>query len=49
VVAAVAGAGLRVAMTRWAGADGRRPLADFVHEAFGVLATGLAEPTDDET
>jgi len=31
-------------MMRWAGTEGRSPLSDFVREAFGILAAGLAEP-----
>ncbi|MFI7545851.1 TetR family transcriptional regulator [Actinoplanes sp. NPDC049599] len=48
VVAAATGAAFRIAMMRWCAADGRLPLADCVHEAFGVLATGLAHPTNEE-
>ncbi|RSM56677.1 TetR family transcriptional regulator [Actinoplanes sp. ATCC 53533] len=48
VVAAVTAAALRVAMMRWCAADGVRPLTELVHEAFGVLATGLAAPTNEE-
>ena len=48
VVAAATGAAFRIAMMRWCAADGRLPLADFVHEAFGVLAAGLAHPTNEE-
>jgi AcrR family transcriptional regulator len=44
LVTSVAGAAFRTAMMRWAGCDGRRPLTEFVDEAFGVLATGLADP-----
>jgi AcrR family transcriptional regulator len=48
VVAAATGAAVRIAMMRWCAADGLRPLADFVHEAFGVLAGGLTRPTNEE-
>jgi AcrR family transcriptional regulator len=48
VVAAATGAAFRVAMMRWCAADGTRPLSDLVHEAFGVLTTGLADPTNEE-
>jgi AcrR family transcriptional regulator len=48
VVAAATGAAFRVAMIRWAAGDGVPPLSDCVHEAFGVLATGLADPTNEE-
>jgi AcrR family transcriptional regulator len=44
VVATVTGAAFRSAMIRWAAADGSQRLTDFVHQAFGLLATGLAEP-----
>jgi hypothetical protein len=33
-------------MTRWAAGHGARTLSDHVHEAFGVLATGLADPIE---
>ncbi len=48
VVAAATGAAFRVSMMRWAASDSPRPLAEFVHEAFGVLATGLTAPTNEE-
>jgi AcrR family transcriptional regulator len=48
VVAAATGAAFRVAMMRWAASEGPRPLADFVHEAFGVLAAGLTDPKNEE-
>ena len=48
VVAAASGAAFRVAMLRWCAADGARPLTELVHEAFGVLASGLADPTNEE-
>jgi len=48
VAAAVTGAAFRVAMMRWCAADGVRPLSVLVHEAFGVLATGLTDPTNEE-
>jgi AcrR family transcriptional regulator len=48
VVAAACGAAFRIAMMRWAADDGAEPFSDFVHEAFGVLATGLADPTTEE-
>lgn len=44
VAAAVTGAAFRAAMIRWASGDSVRPLAEYVHEAFGVLAAGLAPP-----
>ena len=46
VTASVAGAAIRAAMTRWAAGHGARTLSDHVHEAFGVLATGLADPIE---
>jgi AcrR family transcriptional regulator len=48
VVAATTGAAFRVAMMRWCAAGGRQSLSECVHEAFGVLATGLADPTNEE-
>ena len=44
VAASVIGATIRAAMIRWAAGGGSRTLSDHVHEAFGVLATGLADP-----
>jgi AcrR family transcriptional regulator len=44
LVTSVVGAAFRTAMLRWAGCGGARPLTEFVDEAFGVLATGLADP-----
>jgi AcrR family transcriptional regulator len=44
LAASLTGAAFRTSMIRWAGADGRRQLFDFVSEAFGILAAGLAEP-----
>ena len=44
VTAAVVGAAVRTAMIRWADCDGTRPLTELVHEAFEVVATGLADP-----
>ena len=44
LTAAVTGAAVRTAMVRWAACDGARPLIDLVHEAFGILATGLTDP-----
>ena len=41
-------AAFRAAMTICATADGSRPLADFVREAFESLAAGLIEPTPTE-
>jgi len=50
LAATLTGAAFRTAMIRWAGADDGRQLSDFVREAFGILAAGLAEPppTDEE-
>jgi AcrR family transcriptional regulator len=45
LTAAVIGAAVRTAMIRWAAGDRPAPLIDFVHEAFGFLATGLTDPT----
>ena len=45
LTAAVTGAAVRTAMVRWAACDGARTLIDLVHEAFGILATGLTDPT----
>lgn len=44
LAATLTGAATRTAMMRWAAADGLSPLSDFVREAFGLLAAGLAEP-----
>lgn len=44
LAATLTGAAFRTAMIRWAGADGFLQLSDFVREAFGILAAGLAEP-----
>jgi len=44
VAAAAAGAAMRTAMVRWAASGGDRPLTELVHEAFGILAAGLADP-----
>ncbi|MEU8236767.1 TetR family transcriptional regulator [Actinoplanes missouriensis] len=45
VVAAVTSCAVRVAVMRWAGDDGQeRPLTEHAHEAFGILAAGLAHP-----
>jgi AcrR family transcriptional regulator len=49
LVTAVTSAAFRTAMIRWAGCDGARPLADFIDEAFGMLATGLADPVHPQT
>ncbi|MET0416825.1 MAG: TetR family transcriptional regulator [Actinoplanes sp.] len=43
LAASLTSAAFHAAMMRWAGTDGR-PLADFVDEAFRILATGLTEP-----
>jgi AcrR family transcriptional regulator len=48
VVAAVTGAAFRVAMVRWCAAGGQRSLSECVHEAYGVLATGLADPMNED-
>jgi AcrR family transcriptional regulator len=48
VTAAVAGAAVRTAMIRWADCAGTRTLVDLVHEAFQVVATGLADPSSEE-
>jgi AcrR family transcriptional regulator len=48
LTAAVTGAAVRTAMIRWIAGNGTRTLSELVHEAFGVLATGLAEPTNEE-
>jgi AcrR family transcriptional regulator len=47
VTAAAVGAVFRAALRCWA-ADGVRPLPEFVHEAFDMLAAGLAGPTHRE-
>ena len=44
LLASVTGAAFRTAMLRWAALDGTRPLTDFVHESFGLLAGGLTDP-----
>jgi AcrR family transcriptional regulator len=44
LVTAVIGAAFRTAMMRWAGCAGTRPLAALVDDAFGTLASGLADP-----
>jgi AcrR family transcriptional regulator len=48
VTAAVTGAAFRAAMMRWAARDGTRHLSELVHEAFGMVAAGLADPIDEE-
>ncbi len=48
VAASVIGAAIRAALTLWAAGNGSRPLSDHAHEAFGVLAAGLAHPTEKE-
>jgi AcrR family transcriptional regulator len=48
LMASVTGAAFRTAIMRWAAADGTRPLSDFVHEAFGMLAGGLIDPPTEE-
>lgn len=45
VTAAVAGAAIRAAMMRWAPGTGDRSLTELLHEAFGIVAAGLTEPT----
>jgi AcrR family transcriptional regulator len=47
VAAAVIGAAFRAALLRWAACDAARPLSEFVHEAFGMVAAGLAVPTNE--
>jgi AcrR family transcriptional regulator len=47
VAAAVIGAAFRTALMRWAACDGARPLFELVQEAFGMVAAGLAEPTNE--
>ena len=47
VAAAVIAAAFRTALMRWAACDGARPLFELVHEAFGMVAAGLAEPTNE--
>jgi hypothetical protein len=44
LVAAVAGAALRVCMGQWVRSGGNRPLTDLVDEAFAALAAGLPPP-----
>jgi AcrR family transcriptional regulator len=44
LAATLTSAAFRTAMIRWAGTDDGRQLTDFVREAFGILAAGLAEP-----
>jgi AcrR family transcriptional regulator len=44
VTASAIGATIRAAMTRWAADGCSRTLSDHVHEAVGVLATGLTDP-----
>lgn len=44
VAAGVIGAAVHSSIMRWAACSGSRPLPDLVDEAFGVLATGLADP-----
>ncbi|GAA2613074.1 TetR/AcrR family transcriptional regulator [Paractinoplanes durhamensis] len=44
LAAVVTGAAFRVAMMRWSAAGPDHRLADFVCEAFGLLAAGLAHP-----
>jgi AcrR family transcriptional regulator len=47
VAAAVMGAAFRAALLRWAACDATRPLTELVHEAFGIVAAGLAQPTNE--
>ena len=47
VAAAVTGAAFRAALLRWAACAGARPLSELVHEAFGLVASGLAVPTNE--
>jgi AcrR family transcriptional regulator len=47
VAAAVVDGAFRAAMLRWATDQGARPLTELVHEAFGMVAAGLAEPTNE--
>jgi AcrR family transcriptional regulator len=44
VASAVVGGAFRAAMLRWAAGHDPRPLSDLVHEAFGIVATGLTDP-----
>ncbi|MET0425400.1 MAG: TetR/AcrR family transcriptional regulator [Actinoplanes sp.] len=44
LAATLTGAAFRTAMMRWAAAEDGRLLDDFVREAFGHLAAGLAQP-----
>jgi len=46
VAAAVLDGAFRAAMLRWATDQGARTMSELVHEAFGVVAGGLAEPTN---
>lgn len=48
LTATLTGAAFRTAMIRWATADGSGPFADLVDEAFRLLSSGLAEPTDNQ-
>jgi AcrR family transcriptional regulator len=45
VASAVVGGAFRAAMLRWATGRDPRPLSELVHEAFGMVAAGLIEPT----
>jgi len=47
VAAAVTGAAFRTALLRWAACAGARPLSELVHEAFDLVASGLAVPTNE--
>lgn len=47
VASAVTGTAFRTATLRWAAGGGVQPLTDLVHEAFGMIAAGLADPTSE--
>jgi AcrR family transcriptional regulator len=47
VASAVVGAAFRTAMLRWAAGRGAQPLSELVHEAFGMVASGLSDPTSE--
>jgi AcrR family transcriptional regulator len=48
VASAVVGGAFRAAMLRWATGHDARPLSELVHESFGIVATGLAEPPNQQ-
>jgi AcrR family transcriptional regulator len=48
VAAAVTGAAFRTAMIRWSAGGGAHSLQELTEEAFGMVAAGLSDPTEEE-